>query len=239
LIILNKTYSIWIPNPPDGQLHTHAAMTSASWFRVVGVIAVLLLTGFAFCQVQAGEADVRFVLDGDTILLRSGEKVRYLGIDAPELVDGKGKGEPLSHASRDFSRHLLEGRSVRLTCDRERRDHYGRLLAYVYLLDGRMVNALVLQKGLAVVMVREPNIRYRDFLLACQREAMRKRIGLWERIRDRKDEVFEGNIQSFRFHRKDCAYLARVPKRERIRFQSLFEAFWAGYNPCKRCRPAD
>jgi micrococcal nuclease len=192
----------------------------------------------AFCQVQAGEEGVRLVLDGDTIVLQSGEKVRYLGIDAPEMDDGTGKSEHLAGASKDLNRRLVEGAKVRLTHDRERRDDYGRLLAYVFLEDGRMVNGLMVQEGLAVVMLKQPNTRHRDFLLACQREAMQKRVGLWVQIPEKEETLLVGNSRSFRFHRKDCVSLAKVPTEKRIQFQSRYEAFWAGYSPCKRCRPA-
>jgi micrococcal nuclease len=195
---------------------------------------MLILSG-----VQAGEHAVRSVPDGDTIVLQSGERVRYLGIDAPEMDDGQGNCEPFARASKDFNRRLVEGKTVRLTYDKERRDDYGRSLAYVFLQDGRMVNGLMVQEGLAVVMLKRPNTRYRDFLLACQREAMKKRVGLWVRIPEGEEALFEGNSRSFRFHREACASLARVPKGKRIRFRSRYEAFWGGYSPCKRCRPTD
>jgi micrococcal nuclease len=192
----------------------------------------------ALSQVQAGDHAVRFVSDGDTILLRSGERVRYLGIDAPEMNNGEGKSELLAHASKDFNRRLVEGGTVRLTYDQERRDDYGRLLAYVFLQDGRMVNALMVQEGLAVVMLKQPNTRYRDTLLAGQREAMQKRIGLWVHLPEKEDAIFVGNSRSFRFHRKGCASLAQVSTGKRINFRSRYEAFWEGYSPCKRCKPA-
>jgi micrococcal nuclease len=205
---------------------------------VRGALLVLFLTMPALSKVQACEHGVRFISDGDTILLCSGERVRYLGIDAPEMDNGEGKSEPLAHASRDFNRRLVEGGTVRLTYDQERRDDYGRLLAYVFLHDGRMVNALMVQEGLAVVMLKRPNTRYRDFLLAGQREAMQKRIGLWAHLPEKEDTIYVGNSRSFRFHRKGCASLARVPMEKRIHFRSRYEAFWAGYGPCKRCKPS-
>jgi micrococcal nuclease len=239
LIILNKTYSIWILKP-SGHLRFMEAPIGSFWRAgVIGALLVLLLTMLALSQVQAGEHAVSFVSDGDTIVLRSGERVRYLGIDAPEMDNGEGKREPLAQVSKNFNRRLVQGVTVGLTYDQERRDDYGRLLAYVFLQDGRMVNALMVQEGLAVVMLRQPNTRYRDFLVACQREAMQKRIGLWEKLPDREAVLFVGNSRSFRFHREDCASLVRVPKGKRIRFRSPYEAFWAGYSPCKRCSPAD
>jgi micrococcal nuclease len=206
---------------------------------VIGALLGASLTMLILSLVQAGEHRVRVVWDGDTILLRSGERVRYLGIDAPEMDAGEGKGEPFAQVSKDFNRLLVEGKTVRLSFDQERRDHYGRLLAYVFLQDGRMVNALMVREGLAVVMLRQPNTRHQDFLLACQREAMQKRIGLWQQIPESEDAFFVGKSGSFRFHQRDCASLTRVPKEKQIHFRSRYEAFWAGYSPCRSCRPAD
>jgi micrococcal nuclease len=151
----------------------------------------------------------------------------------------EGKGEPLAHASRDFNRRLVEGGMVRLKYDQERRDDYGRVLAYVFLQDGRMVNALMVQEGLAVVMSKRPNTRYSDLLLACQREAMQRRIGLWRSLPEKEDAIFVGNSRSFRFHREGCAFLARLTGEKGIHFLSRYEAFWAGYSPCKRCKSSD
>jgi len=209
------------------------------WPWVSRALLGLFFNMLVVTQVQAGEYRVRIVLDGDTILLCSGERVRYLGIDAPEMDTGEGKAEHLAQVSKDFNRRLVEGGPVRLTYDQERRDDYGRLLAYVFLQDGRMVNAAMVREGLAMVMPKRPNTRYRNFLLRCQREAMRKGMGLWQGLPGREDAVFVGNSRSFRFHKRDCASLAQVPKGRQVHFRSRYEAFWAGYSPCKRCRPAD
>lgn len=239
MIILNKTYSIWILKPWVAVRVMQPAKDPSWWPLVSCALLSLFLNMLVVTQVQAGQYRVRIVLDGDTILLRSGERVRYLGIDAPEMDTGEGKAEYLAQASKDFNRRLVEGGAVRLTYDQERRDGYGRLLAYVFLQDGRMVNALMVREGLAMVMPKRPNTRYQDFLLSCQRKAIRKGMGLWQHLPDSEDAVFVGNSRSFRFHKRDCASLAKVPKGRQVHFRSRYEAFWAGYSPCKRCRPTD
>ena len=84
---------------------------------------VLLLSGTSGADLVA---TVREVIDGDTIVLDDGRKVRYLGINAPE------HGQPYAREATNFNRRLVSGLSVRLEFDQERQDRHGRLLAYVY-----------------------------------------------------------------------------------------------------------
>ncbi|RME84908.1 MAG: nuclease, partial [Zetaproteobacteria bacterium] len=119
------------------------------------------------------------VIDGDTFVLRSGEKVRLLGIDAPELAHGTTPEEPLARKARARLRRLVEGRRVRLAFDAVRTDGYGRLLAQVYLADGRWVNGILVREGLALVYTFEPNHRWVGKLLALERAARRERRGIW------------------------------------------------------------
>ena len=184
-------------------------------------------------------ARVRFVFDGDTILLSTGERVRYIGINAPELDPRGHKYEFMAIAARRFNTKLVKGKRVRLEFDKERRDSYGRLLAYVYLLKtGEMANALLVKNGMAYVLSERPNLRYRKLLLKYQREAMQKKIGLWSRPFKNDEKFYVGNKYSFRFHRPDCPFGKKMNPRNRVILKNCYEAFWKGYSPCKRCRPA-
>jgi micrococcal nuclease len=123
------------------------------------------------------------VIDGDTVELESGQRVRYLGIDAPELRRRTSQAwvydpEPYAELARRRNVQLVEGRSVRLEYDRRIRDRYGRLLAYVYTEDG-MVNAQLLEEGLAEVLVIPPNSRYAERLHTHAQAAKQRRRGLW------------------------------------------------------------
>lgn len=99
---------------------------------------------------------VKFVNDADTIVLDSGDRVRYLGIDAPEIDREGGKSEFLAEAARDFNFRLVNGARVSLEYDQERRDRYGRILAYVFLENGDMVNALLIRKRAGPCHVKSP-----------------------------------------------------------------------------------
>jgi len=131
----------------------------------------------------AREVFVSRVIDGDTVELMNGEKVRYAGIDAPEIkkkVKGKWMKDlqPFGLAAFQFNRKKVEGRAVYLEFDRRERDDYQRLLGYLYV-DGVMVNALMVQEGFAMVSLYPPNLKYAVLLLGLQRQAWEKQMGIW------------------------------------------------------------
>ncbi len=125
-------------------------------------------------QGEAGQetAVVETVSDGDSLVLQGGERVRLLGLDAPEA------GQPGADISRGYLEKLLVGKRVRLEKDQTDRDRYGRLLRYVFL-DGEMVNARLVQEGYAVSRFYPPDQRYRDLLERLEKEAETARRGLW------------------------------------------------------------
>ena len=83
---------------------------------------------------------MRYVIDGDTAVLEGGAHVRFLGIDAPEMERDGQPAQFMAHKSKAYVAGLIQGKLVRLEYDRERYDRYGRLLAYLFLPDGVMVN---------------------------------------------------------------------------------------------------
>jgi micrococcal nuclease len=129
---------------------------------------------------RAEVAVVARVVDGDTIVLRSGERVRYIGMDTPESVK---PGTPVQcyaeRASRENAR-LVEGRRVRLRFDAERRDRYGRTLAYVYRArDGLFVNAELVRRGYARVLTIPPNVEHAGLFRRLAARAHTAGRGLW------------------------------------------------------------
>jgi micrococcal nuclease len=127
-------------------------------------------------------ATVIHVVDGDTIVvaLRDGrtETVRILGADTPETVDPRKPVQCYGPEASAYSKAHLAGRSVRLEFDVERRDRYGRLLAYV-LVDGARYEDDLLRRGLARLLVIPPNGSHARTMLAEELEARRARRGLW------------------------------------------------------------
>ena len=126
-------------------------------------------------------AHVERVIDGDTIevsLAGATEDVRYIGVDTPETVK---PGAPVGCFGPQASEHnheLVEGRTVTLRFDAERRDAYGRLLAYVFL-GPRFVNAELVRDGYARTLEIEPNTSEAERLARLEQEASRAGRGLW------------------------------------------------------------
>jgi len=149
------------------------------------VVALLILRPWEGSSANAGPASatalVTRVVDGDTVEARIGgkvEDVRYIGVDTPETVK---PGEPVQcfgPQASAFNHRLVEGRRVRLVFGVERRDVYGRLLAYVYL-GRRFVNATLVRRGLARTLTIPPNDRYAPLLRRLELRAGRAGRGLW------------------------------------------------------------
>ena len=123
------------------------------------------------------------VVDGDTVHVRIGarvEKVRYIGVNTPEVHHPTKGEEPGGREAAEVNRRLVEGQAVRLELDVQERDRYGRLLAYVWIGD-LMINAELVRLGYAQVMTVPPNVRYQEVFLKLQREAREAGRGLWRR----------------------------------------------------------
>ena len=136
---------------------------------------------------------VRRAVDGDTLVLENGERIRLIGIDTPELHESNKLYRDAQRTNQDtktiqklgrqayeFTRNLVEGKRVSLEFDVEKHDKYGRLLAYVYLKDGAFVNAKIVEEGYASLMTIPPNVKYADLFLKLYREARENRRGLWK-----------------------------------------------------------
>lgn len=124
--------------------------------------------------IAGGEVLCTRVIDGDTIEVLGGGRVRYIGIDTPELRPVEAWAEAAAAANRE----LVEQRMVRLEMDVQERDRYGRVLAYVWV-DGLLVNDELVRLGYAQVSTYPPNVRYQERLLAAEREARTAGRGLW------------------------------------------------------------
>ena len=149
-------------------------------------LALLLLALVASGAVAAGtiEGTVVRVVDGDTIHVRFTdrvEKIRYIGVNTPEIHHPSKGEEPGGREAAQVNRGLVNGRRARLELDVQTRDRYGRLLAYVWVGD-TMVNAELVRLGYAQVMTVPPNVRYQDLFLKLQRQAREAARGLWRPV---------------------------------------------------------
>jgi micrococcal nuclease len=154
--------------------------------RWLAPVLLVLLGSVASAQPSGTvlEGVVLRVVDGDTVHVGVAgriEKVRYIGVNTPELHHPTRGEESGGRAALAVNRDLVTGKRVRLELDVQVRDRYGRLLAYVWVA-GVMVNAELVRRGFAQVMTVPPNVRYQVLFLELQREARQAGRGLWRPV---------------------------------------------------------
>ena len=120
-------------------------------------------------------ARVTQVIDGDTIIIEGGYRIRYIGIDTPEIHPVL---EVYGKEALQANRKLVEDKMVRLERDVSETDRYGRLLRYVYV-DNIFVNAELVRQGLAQAKAYPPDIKYQDYLEKLETEARQAGRGMW------------------------------------------------------------
>ncbi|MBQ9891299.1 MAG: thermonuclease family protein [Firmicutes bacterium] len=165
---------------------------------VLALIVILALVLFKKCYLERpgtidrgdkvlhGPYKVEKVVDGDTFYIKmdgKSEKVRLIGIDAPESVAPSYSGKENTDEGKKASEYLeklIKGKTVYLEYDLDTYDQYGRLLAYVYLSDEEtMVQEKILSEGYAQVMTVQPNVKYAEEFLKLQRKAREESRGFW------------------------------------------------------------
>lgn len=147
--------------------------------KFISILLVICLTFLSLGCLGSDEVVVTKIIDGDTIWVRKGLqefKVRYIGIDTPEITFGK--NEPFGQEAKEKNEELLSGGNVTLEYDVQKKDQYGRVLAYVWVGD-LMVNSELVRLGYATVATYPPNVKYVSLFLQMQREAKGAKRGLW------------------------------------------------------------
>lgn len=147
---------------------------------LIGIVLLGLMISIARTE-EIGH--VVAVVDGDTLKVSLDgdvETVRLIGVDTPETVHPSKPVEYFGKEASEFLKHLVLNRTVLLTKDAEtaNRDKYGRLLRYVYLDDGSLVNALIIQRGFGHAYTRFPFTRMEEFR-SYERRAREAGEGLW------------------------------------------------------------
>ncbi|MEK5357808.1 stalk domain-containing protein [Paenibacillus sp. FSL L8-0709] len=129
-------------------------------------------------------------VDGDTIELNDGEKVRLIGVNTPESVQS-GPIEFYGVEASNYTKAQLTGKTVYITS--ENKDTYGRTLGYVFLTDGTFYNALLASEGYATVMTIEPNTKWSPYFEYVQSQAKKKSVGIWSN----KKEQASADMQKY------------------------------------------
>lgn len=213
------------------------------------IILTLIFTFFAATPAFPQDIyRVDRVVDGDTIALDNGLKVRLIGVDTPET---KHPNKPVEYYGKEasaFTTRMCEGKRVRLEYDWEKTDRYGRILAYVFVLEGGteiFLNAEIIKQGYGHAYVKYPfKDEYMQAFREYERQARENGRGLWGEKQEvsKEDPGKKAQQQEAitvyitktgsKYHRAGCRYLSKscIPI-------SLEEAVRRGYTPCSVCRP--
>lgn len=121
------------------------------------------------------------IIDGDTIEIEGGQKVRYIGIDTPETVDPRREAQCFGQAASKANFNLVAEQEIYLEKDVSETDRYGRLLRYVYLAtDSASINEQLVRDGYAKASSYPPDIKYQEKLQQAEEEARTNKKGLWQ-----------------------------------------------------------
>lgn len=170
-------------------------MTTRTRFFILSMFLLSFMSPFP-SHAQTFTVVVLRVIDGDTIKINiqgKPESVRLIGIDTPEskanakaMRDSNRSGQDVAamisqgkEAAAYTRSRVKKGDTVRLETDMQQRDKYRRLLAYVWLSDGTMLNEAIVRAGYAQSATFPPNVRYQDLFLEAARDARRNGRGLW------------------------------------------------------------
>lgn len=176
------------------------------------------------------------VIDGDTLELASGEKVRLIGIDTPE------KDQFYYKEAKNRLKKLVEDKDVALEYDVQPADKYGRLLGYVWLTNEKnpeqdvFVNKSMIAEGYANVYTIPPNVKYVEVFVQAQKDARKGSKGLWNEKRPLSDS-YVASRNSNVFHRNTCKTIEQISEHNRLIYKTAGEALDEGKSPCRTCRP--
>lgn len=198
--------------------------------------------------------EVTRIVDGDTIKVNFNgkeESVRLIGIDTPESVHpDASKNLPEGKVASEYTKSKLDGKEVGLEFDVQERDHYGRLLAYVWI-GGEMFNNVLLSEGYAQVATYPPNVKYVDDFTAIQKEARENNKGLWAYepqapvapstatpitpTPNTGTGEYIGSKKSDKYHYLGYTHVGQIEEENLIWFTSIGDAVSKGYKPCGYC----
>ena len=142
-----------------------------SAIKIILFLALALLI-FSSCTITSDKVVVTRVIDGDTIVIQGGDRVRYIGMDTPEI------GQPYYAEATAKNKELVNGKEVRLVKDVSETDQYGRLLRYIYVGD-IFVNAELVRLGYARAYYYPPDTYYADLFSQLELEAKQAGRGMW------------------------------------------------------------
>ena len=205
-------------------------------------IGLLFVFVFSIARVQAAEkVTVAHVIDGDTVVLEDGRKIRLIGINAPEQESDDRPAQLFSLEAKLAVQEMVENREVNLSIGEDEFDRYGRTLGYLTTLDGRDIHAELLAKGYAAVVAFPPNLRNLESYIAIESAARKNNLGIWatpETIQNlsKEDEletgfsVVSGYVTETRESRKN-KHLVLNDKLFLLISHDRWKQFWGDQSP--------
>jgi len=186
------------------------------------------------CPPPLVKVKVQRAIDGDTVELSGGERLRYAGINSLELHTESGRPEPFALEAYQRNKELTEGKSFCLEKAERERDRYGRLLGELYFSNGTSVSEILVSEGLALVCYYEGSGKFFEKYLSVQQRALTQGKGLFSYVKRPSSKVnFIGNKNSRRFHHPACKEGKSIKRK--VIFKDLEEALRAGYCPSREC----
>jgi len=199
------------------------------WLYVLIPIVLLLVPGCGSKEEITPEVRftpevtvvVKYVIDGDTLITKDGEHIRFLGIDSPEIWKKKGdkQDEPWGRDAANFVKVLLpSGSEVGLAFEAGNKEGaYGRKLAYL-IVDDELVNGLLLKEGYAIFNDFGNELKYRDYLKKMERKARIHGKGIWEgRGKVKPPKYYVASKNGKYYHELDSEVAGKIKKKNRIR----------------------
>lgn len=157
------------------------------------------------------EAVVMDVIDGDTIILANGKRVRYIGMDTPELNNSSGRSTCYAKEARNKNRELVLGKKIKMEKDISEDDKYGRLLRYIYV-DDVFVNKLLVEEGYAVAVAYPPDLKYQLQFKEAERSAFDNNLGLWGQCSRQPSDYNSAEIERLKY----CVVKGNIEDGEKI-----------------------
>lgn len=192
------------------------------------------------------------IVDGDTIVVKKNGKkikVRFIGVDCPESVHpDSDKNVEYGKIASKYTKKKLKGKKVKLEYDKDKKDQYGRTLAYVYYGKNykTMINKSLIKAGHAKAKYYSPNKRYKKTFEKLQKTAKANKKGLWKygsmpeevsNDSNTSSDSYVGATTTKKFHFTSCTWAGKINTENRAYFKSRDEAINLGYSPCKVCNP--
>ena len=232
LILIIGLAAISIATAYTGTGFSHNIPTSK--YSDLSISDILYKYNETDCEIEESGICTK-VVDGDTIYLDNGEKIRLVGVNTPE------KGVDGYLTSKNFVQKLCLGKTVGIDIDNSKHtDKYGRTLSVV-IIDGKNVNEMLLKEGLAEVMYIPPSEFY-PYYWANNSTHIPDSYTSYSNSQssqntDDNPGSYIGNSNTGKFHEVTCKWAQKISANNKVKFNSRSEAINQGYNACKICNP--